>query len=319
MTIKQIYIARHGYRANWAPPPHPPNPTGIDSDPPLAPHGVAQSKQLAAYLHSLPSIDRPQFILSSPFYRCLETCQPICDMLGIQVAIDRGISEWFRKKRKTKPIPADYDQLKEFFGPKMFVPEGEWPRDTAVGVVPDVTGETFHDIFERVKRFWEKFVPVFESKYPDIENILVITHAASAIALGSVLLKLNSVTDYIDDNQTMIRCGACSVSKYIRDDNDNDQNQKWKIVMNGNCEFLTMGEEMHWDFAMGVEAGSADDVKMRQAKAADAEAKAKLKQLGVEQVDEPSTNQSETVTELATGADGDINNEEFEVCNNKIL
>ena len=82
--------------------------------------------------------------------------------------------------------------------------------------------------------------------------MLIVTHAATKIALGSALLQLKSVTDVIDDNQTVLRAGACSLSKFVRDGEDktNDTIQ-WKIVMNGNCEFLTQGEEMNWDFRRG--------------------------------------------------------------------
>ncbi|EGW29959.1 uncharacterized protein SPAPADRAFT_63583 [Spathaspora passalidarum NRRL Y-27907] len=297
MTIKQIYIARHGFRANWAPPPHPPNPTGIDSDPPLAPHGVTQSQQLAGYLSSLPLEERPQFILSSPFYRCVETCAAISKMLDCKVAIERGISEWFRKQRKTKPIPADYKQLNHFF-PDVLIDEEEWPRDRSVGVIPNTEGEDYDEVYDRCKQFVKKFIPIFEAKYPQIENVLIVSHAASAIAVGSALLELNSLVDFIDEDKNMIRAGACSVSKYVRVTNP-DSEKKWEIVMNGNCEFLTDGEEMNWDFRTGVEAGSADDLKLREQQ--------KSQSQDVKQ-------QETTVTEMASGSDA-INNDDFEARN----
>ncbi|RLV91193.1 Transcription factor tau 55 kDa subunit [Spathaspora sp. JA1] len=287
MPIKQIYIARHGFRANWAPPPHPPNPTGIDSDPPLAPHGVTQSQQLAGYLASLPIEDRPRFILSSPFYRCVESCVAISNMLDCKVAIERGISEWFRRERKTKPIPADYPQLNHFF-PGVLMDEEEWPRDRAVGVIPRLEGENYDEVFERCKLFVRKFIPIFEERYPQIENVLIVTHAASGIAVGSALLGLSSLVSFIDDDKNMIRSGACSVSKYVR------VGEQWKIVMNGNCEFLTDGEEMNWDFRTGVEAGSAEDLKLRQ-----------------QQQESHNQDTKTTVTEMATGSEA-VNNDEFE-------
>ena len=92
---------------------------------------------------------------------------------------------------------------------------------------------------------------------------MIVTHAATKIALASALLGLSSVFDYIDDKQTLIRAGSCSLSKFIK--SNNDDSNKWKIVMNGNCEFLTKGEEMNWDFRQGVEAGSAEDIARRKA------------------------------------------------------
>ncbi|KAI3406457.2 hypothetical protein KGF56_000588 [Candida oxycetoniae] len=309
MTIKGIYIARHGYRSNWLPPPHPPNPTGIDSDPPLAPHGVNQAKQLAAYLVSLPEKDRPQFILTSPFYRCVETAEPIAKMLDIKIGIDRGIGEWFKKNRKIIPKPADYSDLNKFFHDVM-LDEQEWPRDH-LGVTPNSEGETTEEILERARKFWSVFVTQFEKKYPEIKNILLVTHAATMIALGSALLQLNTVTTAIDENQTMLRAGACSLTKYIRDEEarggegeEGGAARQWNIVMNGNCEFLTNGEEMNWDFTTGVEAGSTEDIARRKK---EAEEKAKLNEYRLH------NNLERENTPVADTVAGVSNEDEFEV------
>ncbi|CAI5760422.1 unnamed protein product [Candida verbasci] len=299
MTIREIYIARHGYRSNWLPPPHPPNPTGIDSDPPLAPHGVEQAKQLAAFLTSLPIKDKPQFIISSPFYRCIETSKPIAQMLDLKVAIDRGVGEWFQKSRNVIPIPANYDELNHFFG-NVLINEDIWPRDN-LHVIPNDKGETNEEVFERCKLFWLKFIPAFEAKFPDIENILIVTHAATKIALGSALLKLKSITDYIDDNITLLRAGACSLSKYSRIFESDDYN--WKIVMNGNCEFLTKGEEMNWNFTINVEAGSDEDIKRRK----------KEEEEQQQQAQQSSNSEEAPTTELAHGSELDGNEDEFDV------
>lgn len=300
MTIETIYIARHGYRSNWLPPPHPPNPTGIDSDPALAPHGVEQAKQLAAYLTSLPTQEKPEFIIASPFYRCIETSRPIAEMLDLKIALERGVGEWFRKNRDTKPVPGDYAQLRTFFD-KLLIDEDTWPRDN-LNVIPNVEGEDYDEIYDRAKLFWKKFIPEFERKFPEIKNVLVVTHAATKIALGSALLQLKSVTDVIDDNQTVLRAGACSLSKFVRDgENKTNHSIQWKIVMNGNCEFLTKGEEMNWDFRRGVEAGSAEDIAQRKA------AEEAFKKNEQTKSDGP-------ITESATGAaEVDGNEDEFEV------
>ncbi|KAK7679720.1 hypothetical protein QCA50_017219 [Cerrena zonata] len=264
MTIKQIYIARHGYRANWLPPPHPPNPTGIDSDPPLAPHGVDQAKQLAAYITSLPTADKPQYILTSPFYRCVETAHPIAEMLDLDIAIERGCGQFF-PKLTTKEV---------------------WHRDDTVGVVPDLSGETEEDIFNRCKLFWSKFIPVFESKYPEYENVLIVSHAATKIALGMSLLGFDDVFQQIDNDGTYLRAGACSIDKYVKD------GDRWDLRMNGNCEFLTDGEEMNWTFHSAFEAGSDEDIKARKEEAERKEAEKKAKEK------EPTP-----VTETAAGTD----------------
>ncbi|CCE78166.1 Piso0_000782 [Millerozyma farinosa CBS 7064] len=256
MTLKTIYIARHGYRSNWLPPPHPPNPTGIDSDPALAPHGVEQAKELAGYLGSLPKDEQPQFILASPFYRCVETSQPIAQALKTPIALERGIGEWYKKSRDVVPEPANYDVLKKFF-PELGDAE-LWNRDETIGVIPNKEGETEEEIYQRSLSFWKKLIPTFEAKFPEIDNIILVTHAASKIALGSSLLGVPSVFDPIDSNNTLLRAGACSLDKYIL------EGDRWTIKMNGNCDFLTQGEEMNWNFHWKFEAGSDEDIKARK-------------------------------------------------------
>lgn len=258
MTLKTIYIARHGYRVNWLPPPHPPNPTGINSDVPLAPHGVDQAKELAAYLTSLPEDKKPQFLLTSPFYRCVETAQPAAEMLNIPIVLERGIGEYYKKGRNVIPKPANYEVLTGFFS--RLAGNDVWDRDNTVGVIPSLLGEDEEDIFDRCKLFWSKFIPVFEAKYPDIERVLLITHAATKIALGMSLLGFNNVFEYIDDDKSVLRAGACSLDQY-------DLEDRWTLKMNGNCDFLADGEEMNWNFHSEFEAGSDEDIKARQEEA----------------------------------------------------
>lgn len=264
MTIETIYIARHGYRANWLPLPHPPNPTGIDSDPALAPHGVDQAKELAKHLIGLPKEEQPQFIISSPFYRCVETAAPYAREMGLKVALETGVGEWFKKSRPVIPKPGNYETHTKFF-PDVLADNSIWEGSQ---VVPSIEGEDESDIFDRTSRFWAAFFPIFEEKYPDVKRVLFITHAASKIAAGASLLGLSSVRDPIEINgeQVTFRAGACSLDKYIK------KGDKWIILENGRTDFLKDGEEMNWNFANGFEAGSDEDIKARAEAAAAASA-----------------------------------------------
>lgn len=258
MTLQTIYIARHGYRANWLPLPHPPNPTGIDSDPALAPHGVDQANELAKHIGSFPTKEKPQFILSSPFYRCVETSQPIAKGLGCKVHLDAGVGEWFKVDRKVVPKPSSYEQLGVFF-PDVLGGVETWEGS---GVVPSTSGETEEDIFERTKKFWAAFVPAFEKKHPKVTRILIVTHAASKIALGMSLMGFASVYDDLNfEGEKRIRSGACSLDKYQK------KSGTWSMVQNGRTDFLKDGEEMNWNFDVKVEAGSDEDIKAREAAA----------------------------------------------------
>lgn len=271
MTVKTIYIARHGYRSNWlpTPPAHPAPPTGVNSDVPLAPHGIEQARELAHYLISIDN--QPQLIVSSPLYRCLQTSEPITDLLELPIYFDRGLGEWYKPDRDIIPEPASYDILNNFFPGKL---KSEWPHSA----IPSNKGETEEEIFERCKKFWPVFIKTVEERFPEVETILLVTHAATKIALGMTLLKFNSVRDTLDEDGNVIHCGSCSLDKYelLEDEEDEEaedeegssvppfEERQWKLTMNGNTEFLSGGEEMNWDFRYGFEAGSDDDIKQRR-------------------------------------------------------
>lgn len=255
MTLTTIYSARHGFRSNWLPPPHPPNPTGIDSDPALAPHGVEQAQELANFIANLPPHEQPQMIISSPFYRCVETCAPLAKALGLKVHIDRGIGEWFRENRPHIPTPATCDQLRSLFP----VVGYEWNNDS--GVIPNATGESEDAILDRARNFWLCFFSVMETKFPSVERVILVSHAATKIALASALLGIGLHEDVtVGKKLEKIKAGACSLDTFVYDG-------KWKMTANGATHFLKGGEEMNWNFDVKVEAGSDEDIKRRMAEA----------------------------------------------------
>lgn len=267
MTLKTVYIVRHGYRSNWLPlEQQAPPPTGIDSDPALAPHGVAQSLELEGFLtgglkeRGLPV---PQMIFSSPFYRCIETINPTAEKLSLAIHPERGLGEWFKPNRKIVPVPADNLRLNSFF--KSVPSDMDWLWDT---VVPNEAGETEEEIFERCKTFWAKFIPKFESRHPGVETIVLVTHAATKIALGMALTGYSSVRDHLtakdggDGKSTRIGGSTCSVDGYRR---SGDGSKSWVLFMNAETSFLSHGAEMDWHFATSqFEAGSKEDVEYRR-------------------------------------------------------
>lgn len=255
MPLDTIYIARHGYRSNWLPEPHAPSPTGIDSDPALAPHGVDQAHELAQYLLTIPENERPQLILLSPFYRCVETAEPVSRLLGIPVALERGVGEWYKKNRPVIPAPADYSDLARFFD-GVLIEESKWPRDSSLGVVPDLSGETEEDILNRAHRVKSALPAAVERAFPHVKRVLIMTHAATKIALGLALLGLDSVRSPLPDG-SFLRAGACSLDKYVA------TGTQWTLQVNGACHFLQNGEEMNWTFNLTYEAGSDEDIKER--------------------------------------------------------
>ncbi|CAB4252503.1 similar to Saccharomyces cerevisiae YOR110W TFC7 One of six subunits of the RNA polymerase III transcription initiation factor complex (TFIIIC) [Maudiozyma barnettii] len=258
MAIKTIYIARHGYRSNWLPDgPYPPPPTNVDSDVPLAAHGIDQAKQLADFVAKLDV--KPQLIFSSPFYRCLQTSKPVKEKLDIPLYVDNGVGEWYRPDRPIIPIPAPVSKLNGLFDSMI-------SEDWESSIIPSDKGETKEDIFERCNKFLGIFIPRVEEVFPEVSSILIVTHAATKAALGMNLLGFPDAIVSIDDKGTVIRNGSCSIDQFdlIKSNGKDVCAKEWELKMNGNTSFLTKGEEMNWDFRNGFEAGSDADIRARK-------------------------------------------------------
>lgn len=271
MTVKTIYIARHGYRSNWLPTgPYPPPPTGVDSDVPLAKHGIDQAKELAHYIVSLDN--QPELIFSSPFYRCIQTSEPIADILELPIQIERGLGEWYRPDRPIIPVAAPIETLEHFFPGKVN------PKWESISVVSD-KGETEINLFKRCADLWPKFIGKIENEYPNVETILIVTHAATKAALGMSLMGYSNWKEPLDEDGSIIRSGSCSLDKYEVHLTGSIEageeyinvpftKRNWRMTMNGNAEFLSLGEEMNWDYRNAFEAGSDADIKLRKEAAA---------------------------------------------------
>ncbi|CAR26440.1 ZYRO0B09746p [Zygosaccharomyces rouxii] len=268
MVVRTIYIARHGYRSNWLPQgPYPLPPTGVDSDVPLAKHGIDQAKELAHYILSLGN--QPEMIFSSPFYRCIETSEPIADILELPINVDAGLGEWYKPDREVIPVPAPLESLENFFPQKL---NKNWESS----VIPSDKGETEEELYLRCKNFWPKFISRVEKDFPNIETVLLVTHAASKASLGMNLLGFSNWREPLDEDGNIIRSGSCSLDKFELVPSTSDEGEEtlpfesrqWRMTMNGNTEFLTKGEEMNWDYRNAFEAGSDADMKLRREAAA---------------------------------------------------
>lgn len=88
-TPHSVCIARHGIRLDFADPEWFKT-AARPYDPPLAPAGVMQARELAQRLHT----ERIAHIFSSPFLRCVETASEIASLLELPIEIEPGLSEW---------------------------------------------------------------------------------------------------------------------------------------------------------------------------------------------------------------------------------
>ncbi|CAG78559.2 histidine phosphatase superfamily [Yarrowia lipolytica] len=246
--VKTIYITRHGFRANWlTDQPIPPSPTGIESDPALAEKGVVQAKELGEYLKDIkPPIQR---IYASPFYRCIETATPTADHLDLAIYPEGGCGEWFKRERSSHPKPASNAVLKGFF-PRV-------DKNYNSLVVAGDDGEDEAELHERTKRFLNVLIEKLNKEEPEIETILIVSHAAPRIALGRAL---------VGDNSLDIRTGVCSLDTF-EVDKEGGLCGEWKLKSSGQVDYLSEGEVMHWGFDVPFDPGSEEDIKARKAAA----------------------------------------------------
>ncbi|KAI5850135.1 histidine phosphatase superfamily [Tricharina praecox] len=262
--LETIYVARHGFRSNWTTDNDGnysatiTSPTGIASDPPLAAYGVEQAHELATYAASVdPKIER---IYSSPFYRCLETINPLAEILDLPILCDNGIGEWYGVARFDHPSPAAPEILHRFF------PRVRTSYDPTI--IPSTKGETLSEIHNRTAYACAKIISDIDREWKETGTgpraILLVAHAATNIAIGRVLT---------GDENREIRAGTCSMSIYRRratttppapnalplpstEDPIPDTNWRggkgvvggWDQIQNGDCSFLKNGEERNWWF-----------------------------------------------------------------------
>ncbi|KDQ12849.1 hypothetical protein BOTBODRAFT_33997 [Botryobasidium botryosum FD-172 SS1] len=231
--IKTIYVARHGFRQNWVSTEWK-TPTGLDRDPPLAAHGVDQAKELAQHILSFPASKRPTAIFSSPFYRCLQTAAPIAEALQLPIFVEHGIGEWYSPVEEgtgIHPRPGDAASLRAFFSQI----DPSWTPTW----LPSQLGEFVDGLHDRVAGFLEAFVPRVESQLGHHhENILLVSHAATAITL---------VRELEGDRTKAYRIGCCALSTVERKSDKQDQVVgNWTAKAVGDASFLTNGVERDW-------------------------------------------------------------------------
>ncbi|KAI7880252.1 histidine phosphatase superfamily [Mucor mucedo] len=226
MVLKEIWVARHGFREDWVN-DNPPLPTNLRNDPPLSDFGRQQSLELAAYLKDK-SIDR---IYSSPFYRVLETVYPLVLECDMPLFIDNAMAEWYGLTHGRYLPCAPLPELKKLF-PKLNIEH----HSSSIPLPTEV--ETEHDCHLRVKKGLDILVDELDSDKGQPQTILLSGHAASAICAVRALL---------NDSHFYVNTGTCSLSRLIRQDD-----KTWKIMENGDCSHLSQGEQRSWMFSGDV-------------------------------------------------------------------
>ena len=172
-----------------------------------------------------------QRIYSSPFYRCVQTAEPIAEKVRLKVNIENGIGEWYAPTRLEHLEPPSTRVLSDLF--PGLINDNYQPL-----LMVTTKGETEDDVHERCEKAVRMLVEQL-SKEPEIQTILLVTHAAPKIALGRAL---------VGDRTFDVRTGTCSVDKYVLALDKEGNPGEWVPEYIGKTDFLSQGEEMHWSF-----------------------------------------------------------------------
>ena len=103
--VKNIYLLRHEQRTDDP---------GFDTC--LTEQGLLNSKCILGKLNKIDFI--PTKIYVSPYIRCLQTAQDICDRLDIKLMTENSLAEWFNPKdtvdRITTPRKLRYGEMDKY-------------------------------------------------------------------------------------------------------------------------------------------------------------------------------------------------------------
>jgi len=94
------------------------------------------------------------------------------------------------------------------------------------------------EVHDRTAAFLDAFIPRVENRFPH-KNILLVTHAATAITL---------VRELVGDRALSFRAGCCVLSTLTRERGDKSVLGKWTPVELGTGHFLTGGVQRDWGF-----------------------------------------------------------------------
>jgi transcription factor C subunit 7 len=267
-----------------------PTPTGLPADVALSSYGERQAEQLGLHLAELdPPIDQ---VISSPYYRCLQTLKP--GVLRLQserayeggVRLESGFEEWYGATgdHRQQPRPLEYKPLKRDFFPELDLRwdlprEGDGDGRGGDGVIrPNKFGESVDALHDRVAYALHRTIERADRE--GHKAIIICMHAAVMIAIGRALTG-RMPDDYTEDD---FQCYTASMSKYSRrqpyktveefgevEKWDERQQHKvpdvrwrgkgvmggWDSILNANCSYLAGGEERGWKFS-GDESFLAD-------------------------------------------------------------
>ncbi len=202
-----------------------------------APLHKDQAREMAAYFLSLPESERPQLILSSRYYRCMQTAWPTAKALAQQLHPEPGLSEWFPPAWPNgtgqHPFPPSVADLAEHF------PDGAIDEEWTPLLYASPKGETADQLHTRTKRLFKLLEKRCERL--GVQRVLLCSHAATIIALGRSILDAETGEG---GKGYPIGAGTASLSLYVR----KGTSDEWHQELNGSADHLTRGVERDWNF-----------------------------------------------------------------------
>lgn len=250
-------------------PPQPRLPTGNAADPALSDYEITQSRELAAHLTKNTGSSFPvERIYCSPYYRCLETVQPLVEAVAegnkakAIVRCEPGLVDWFGPLPFKHPQPLPAAELRDRFFPWIdadYSPSVEGPS-------PD--GESMAQLHARLAAVVGSIVRQCDAE--GVRSVLLCTHAAPIIALGRVLTG-QVPADVGDEDFGVFTCGLTTYRRrheqpktiadftatFPWDDPLKTLSTQtwthgrgvyggWDCEVNCDCSFLSGGEERGW-------------------------------------------------------------------------
>ena len=170
--MSTVYLLRHGIRLDVDDPVYSPHYLKRPDDVPLSARGIAQARETAEFLRGR-SIEA---IYASPFFRALQTAQPIAETLDLPIRVENGFMEMLRPETFAgypEVLPADERA-------KVFPRVDPAYQSFSCASYPEPDFEA--DVVDRVNRALQ---PVLKTSHG--RTILIVGHGASVEAVGHLL------------------------------------------------------------------------------------------------------------------------------------
>lgn len=171
--------------------------------------------------------------------------------------------EFFGLASFDHPSPAPLDELVTHFPDQL-------DAEYKALLIPSVSGESIPGLHERVATTMSRIITSLDNARNGPKSVLLCTHAAIMICIGRVLTGRKPE----DPDEEDFKCYTCSLSKFERKKSGpwsparadeaskiswvgTGLNGGWECALNGDCSFLSGGEERGWKFS-GDEAFLSD-------------------------------------------------------------